>query len=100
MKRAALGIAGLVALAAMSLPAASQADTVTLSNGDGIQFAALDPSIHPGEPFPSVITGPAGTVNDVNVSLTQSHANPDDLDIALVSPNGTAVHIQSDACAT
>ena len=99
MKRALLGITGLAALALLAIPTTASADTVTLSNGDGIAFAALDPSIHPGEPFPSVITGPAGTINDVNVGLSESHANPDDLDVALVSPNGTAVHLQSDACA-
>jgi subtilisin-like proprotein convertase family protein len=84
--------------AVLALPAAAQADTVTLSNSDGIAFAAGDPDLHPGEPNPSTITGPAGTVNDVNVSVQESHTNPDDLDIQLVSPNGTAVFIHSDAC--
>jgi subtilisin-like proprotein convertase family protein len=94
-----IGLGGLVALAAtLALPAAVSADTVTLTNNDGIQFTAADPSVHPGDPFPSTITGPAGTVNDVNVGVGQTHASPDDLDVALVSPNGTAVHLQSDAC--
>jgi subtilisin-like proprotein convertase family protein len=74
---------------------------VTLSQdegGFGIDFAALDPAIHPGDPYPSTVTGPAGTVNDVNAFLQVNHNLVDDLDVALVSPNGTAVHLMSDAC--
>jgi subtilisin-like proprotein convertase family protein len=97
-RRIAMFSVGAIAALAMALPAGAGAAVVTLSNDAGIEFAALDPDPHPGDPYPSTVTGPAGTVNDVNVSVSQSHANPDDLDVSLVSPNGTAVFIQSDAC--
>jgi hypothetical protein len=97
MRRAGLVLA-LGSLTLLALPLSAGAVTTTLTNGDGIDFANTDPAFHPGDPYPSTITGPAGTVNDVNVSLTYSLANPEEFDIALVSPNGTAVHIQSDAC--
>jgi subtilisin-like proprotein convertase family protein len=100
MRRARLTVLALASLTALALPAVARADTVTLTNADGISFVGTDPSIHPGDPFPSTVTGPAGTVNDVNVSIQVSHSRLDDLDIALVSPNGTAVHIMSDACGT
>lgn len=101
MKRALLGITGLAALAFVAVPASASADTVTLSQnegGNGIVFAPGDPSIHPADIYPSTITGPAGTVNDVNVSVTVNHANPADLDVQLVSPAGTGVFLFSDTC--
>ncbi len=100
LRRAPLLLAAAIG-AVLMLPAVAQAAVVTLSQnegGSGIIFTAGDPSIHPADVYPSTITGPAGTVNDVNASVQESHANPDDLDVALVSPNGTAVHLFSDAC--
>jgi subtilisin-like proprotein convertase family protein len=87
--------------AALALPAAAQATVVTLNQdegGLGINFAAGNPSLSPGDVYPSVIAAPEGTVNDVNVHLQVNHDHVDDLDIALVSPNDTAVHLMSDAC--
>jgi subtilisin-like proprotein convertase family protein len=89
------------ALGVMVFPAAARADTVTLSQdegGFGINFNSMSPSNTAGDVYPSTINGPEGTVNDVNVSVVEQHTNLDDLDVALVSPNGTAVHIFSDAC--
>jgi subtilisin-like proprotein convertase family protein len=89
------------ALGVMALPAAARADTVTLSQdegGSGISFLAGSPSNTPGDVYPSTINAPAGTVNDVNVNVSEAHAFPDDLDVALVSPNGIAVFLFSDAC--
>jgi subtilisin-like proprotein convertase family protein len=103
MKRALLGITGLAALALLAVPASAGADTATLSQnegGNGIQFAAADPTFHPADVYPSTITGPAGTVNDINVSVQVAHTTLDDLDVGLVSPNGTWVHLFSDACGT
>jgi subtilisin-like proprotein convertase family protein len=86
-------------LAVMVLPAAARADTVTLSQDDGGFGIEFDPGgAAPADVYPSTINGPAGTVNDVNVRVQAVHAFLDDLDVALVSPNGTAVHIFSDAC--
>jgi hypothetical protein len=98
-RRITLFSVGMIAALSMALPAGAGAVTTTLSNTDGITFTNTDPAFHPGDPYPSTVTGPAGTVNDVNVSISQSLANPEEFDFALVSPNGTAVHIQSDACA-
>ena len=82
--------------AALALPAAAQADVVTLSNPSAINFDNGLPNA--GSLFPSVINGPEGTVNDVNVSVTEVHNLLDDLDVALVSPNGTAITLFSDSC--
>jgi subtilisin-like proprotein convertase family protein len=87
------------ALGAMVLPAAARADTVTLSQDEGGFGINFDPdSAARGDVYPSTINGPPGTVNDVNVRVQAVHAFLDDLDVALVSPNGTAVHIFSDGC--
>ena len=51
-----------------------------------------------GSAYPSTITPPEGTVTDVNVTFEFRHDFPDDLDIALVSPDGTVVTLMSDAC--
>ena len=82
--------------AALALPAAAQADVVTLSNSNPINFGDGLPNA--GSLYPSVISGPVGTVNDIDVSVAEVHSNPDDLDVALVSPAGTAITIFSDAC--
>jgi subtilisin-like proprotein convertase family protein len=100
-RRTAPGMALAAITAALLLPAVAQATVVTLSQdegGSGINWNPGDPSLQPGDVYPSTITGPAGTVNDVNVNVQESHANPDDLDVELVSPNGTAVFLLSDAC--
>lgn len=96
-RRTPLLLAGAIA-AVLALPAAAQGDVVTLSKIESINSNAGSGSIHPASIYPSTQTGPAGTVNDVNVAVSVSHANPDDLDVALVSPDGTFVHLFSDAC--
>jgi subtilisin-like proprotein convertase family protein len=91
----------LGAITTLALPAVAGANTVTLTqdqSGSGINFDFASPANTAGDVYPSTINGPAGTVNDVNISVQEQHASPDDLDIALVSPNGTAVHLVSDAC--
>ncbi len=98
MRRLGLAIATAALLA---VPTSASADTVTLTQdegGFGIDFAALDPDFHPGDPYPSTITGPAGTVNDINVTAQVNHGNPGDLDVQLVSPAGTGVFLFSDTC--
>jgi subtilisin-like proprotein convertase family protein len=96
-RRAPFLLAAAVA-AALALPAAAQGDVVTLSKLESINSDPGSGSIHPASIYPSTQTGPAGTVNDVNAAVSVDHDNPDDLDVALVSPNGTAVHLFSDAC--
>lgn len=54
-------------------------------------------------PYPSATTmwGIDGPITDVNVDLNWvTHGYPNDLDIVLVSPAGTAVMLVSDACMT
>lgn len=52
-----------------------------------------------GTPYPSTIAvAGLGTITDVNVRLNGvTHTFPDDIDVLLVSPAGTALVIQSDA---
>ena len=64
--------------------------------GDGVSIA----DNQPGSPYPSGInvTNQVGTITKVTVRLDGlSHTYPDDLDLALVSPAGTAVMLMSDA---
>ena len=64
--------------------------------GDAVSIA----DNQPGSPYPSGInvTNQGGTITKVTVRLDGlSHTYPDDLDIALVSPAGTAVMLMSDA---
>jgi subtilisin-like proprotein convertase family protein len=50
-------------------------------------------------PFDIVISGFTGVVADVNVNIIGfTHTFPDDVDMLLVSPNGIAVVLMSDAC--
>ena len=55
----------------------------------------------PANEYPStiVVAGVPGTVTKVTASLIDlESANPDDIDMALVGPNGQAVMLMSDAC--
>ncbi len=54
----------------------------------------------PASPYPSVlnISGVAGNVAKVTVTLHNlNHTYPDDIDVLLVSPNGTSIMLMSDA---
>jgi subtilisin family serine protease/subtilisin-like proprotein convertase family protein len=42
------------------------------------------------------ISGQAGTISDLNVSLTISHTFNSDLDIFLIAPNGTRIELSTD----
>src|SRR5215203_6185730 len=51
--------------------------------------------------YPSTInvTGQQGSINNISVQLFNvGHANPEDLDILVVSPSGTASIVMSDVC--
>lgn len=100
IRNVAAGAAVLACLAVLALPAMSRAETFTSAT----QLAVPSAGTGPGTPvaYPSAITvsGKQGPITHVSVSLTAvSHTNPDDLDVALVGPNGAAVHLMSDACA-
>lgn len=89
-------------LAAATQPAAvagvaGQANPAAIIIG---QSAAGQP-YQPVDPYPSEVTisGADGPVSDVDVVLSDvRHGVPDDLDVLLVSPAGTAVLLVSDAC--
>jgi subtilisin-like proprotein convertase family protein len=52
-------------------------------------------------PYPINIAGEVGVVSDVNVTINGfTHSDPNDVDMLLVSPNGIAVILMSDACGT
>ena len=59
------------------------------------------PDSGPGDPYPSncVVSGLTGTITDVNMKINGlSHTYPDDIDILLVRPGGTAnATVMSDA---
>jgi subtilisin-like proprotein convertase family protein len=58
------------------------------------------PLVGPANPYPSTITvsNLSGEIVSVTVTLLELiHPNPDDLDIALVGPNGRSVMLMSDA---
>ena len=69
----------------------------TFANADFIQIDEV--LANPALPYPSTInvSGLTAAVSKVTVSLNNvSHANPDDMDILLVGPNGAHVMLLSD----
>jgi hypothetical protein len=90
-----LSTAALVAC--LALPVLARADTISLGQdhgGAGIDFGGAGP----GSQYPSTIVAPTGRVIDIDVAVLEQHANPSNLDVALVNSAGTAVHLFSDAC--
>lgn len=53
-------------------------------------------------PYPSFlyVENANGPITDINLQLTITHGYPNDVDILLVSPQGTAVIVMSDVCGT
>jgi Ca2+-binding RTX toxin-like protein len=78
--------------AALALPAAAQADTFTF-NGPGV-------SVDNGSTTSTIdVSGLAGPITGASAVLgTVTSNNADDVDSAIVAPNGTAVFLMSDAC--
>ena len=69
--------------------------TVGFTNSVGITIADNSPAV----PYPSVITvtGLVGVLSKATVTLTNlAHANPDDIDLLLVSPTGQKAVLMSD----
>jgi subtilisin-like proprotein convertase family protein len=79
-------------------------DVFVFNNNAAITVPAGAPgtTTGPAGPYPATIqvAGPiGGAITDVNVTLNSvTHTFPDDLDVLVVSPYGTAVLIMSDAC--
>jgi subtilisin-like proprotein convertase family protein len=86
-------------LCALAIPAAAHATFVDDSaSGGSVTFndnAAATP-------YPSTILveGADGPTVDVDVDVTLTHANTQDVDLALVSPSGAKSILMSDACGT
>lgn len=101
--RSGLLAAAAALLAAVLAPAgATAAETRSFfkigeefpSGGNNLQFG-------PAPDYPSTIavSGVPGTVTKVTVTIfALSSANPDDIDMAIVGPNGAQVMLMSDAC--
>lgn len=89
-------------LAALAPASAAAAETRTFTKIEH-QFPSGDSngSFGPSNTYPSTISvaGVPGTVKTVTVTLFGlDSANPDDIDMALVGPNGGQVMLMSDAC--
>ncbi len=86
---AAAGLAaGAIAIAPGSAGAVSFSNTNAISPVDGMQAGA-----------PVTVSGQAGTVSKVRVTLVNlGHNTPDDLDILLVGPGGQRGMVLSDTC--
>jgi hypothetical protein len=83
--------------AALSLPSAASAATVTFENPSPI---AIPDTTGPGTPYPSTInvSGFSGAVEDVDASIRNySHECPADVDILLVGPGGERTLLLSDS---
>jgi subtilisin-like proprotein convertase family protein len=93
-KRGAALVAGALAVALLAAAPAA-ADTYTQSAN-----VTIPPSGN-ADPYPSEldVLDQSGLIADVDVTLGgPRHDDPDDLDVMLVSPSGTAVVLMSDAC--
>jgi hypothetical protein len=92
--RLALALGVLVAL-----PTGAQAATLTFANPTGLGPTGGAGNFGPANAYPSTISisGIAGTVTDVNVSLLSTILS-DDADIVVRGPNGQQVLLISDAC--
>lgn len=89
-------------LSSLTMVSPAGAVTNNFSNNDGITIPATGSGSFtgaPANPYPSSInvTGPAGVITDVDVTIGQfSHTFPNDVDMLLVAPNGTRAKIMSD----
>jgi hypothetical protein len=93
MYRSVWLLAAVVAVAGACLAAPALAGAVTFSNSGAITIPAFGTS-GPADPYPSTIdvSGVAGTITDVNVTLTgYSHTFPSDVGVLLVGPTGANV---------
>lgn len=94
--KTSLGVLALVAAASMLLASPAAAETLTTTQTEDVAI----PSSGNGTPYPSTLFFQEGdgNITDINVSVTLSHTFPDDIDMALVSPDGDSEILMSDAC--
>jgi subtilisin-like proprotein convertase family protein len=100
MKRSALRTmplaCGLALVALVALVAAASAEELTNVQVEDIAI----PASGNATPYPSelLVHEADGNILDLNVDVTLSHTWPDDVDIAVVSPEGDSEVLMSDAC--
>lgn len=93
-------VAGASALLSLGLLAAAGPAPAALYTPENLGAITINDAA-PASPYPASFTqwGMAGAITDVNVTLFNiNHTFPDDLDIAIQAPDGTAVMLTSDAC--
>ena len=89
-----------VTLALIIVVLLATALSLSAQTGGGITIPASG-TVGVGAPYPSAVTlsGLSGAITDVDITLTGlSHTFPDDLDVLLVSPQGTTAALLLDAC--
>ncbi len=98
-------LASAVTLCALAVPATAHAANIVNLGGGAITINDKDMA-HPtgiASPYPGTldITGGDGPITGgIAVRVALTHDNIDDLDLALVAPNGAASVLMSDACGT
>jgi subtilisin-like proprotein convertase family protein len=92
------GVLSLLATAVAVFAPAPSASAEVLTRTQSTDIAI--PSSGNATPYPSslFVQEADGPIQDVNVQLTLNHTFPDDVDIVLVSPEGDAQILMSDAC--
>jgi hypothetical protein len=76
----------------------SQTSSATFSNPSAITIPAVG-TVGNASPYPSTInvSGLAGTITDLNVSLLGvTHTFPRDIDVLLIGPNGNSIELMTD----
>src|ERR1700743_1839672 len=98
----ALGAALLLALAALPAGAAAEVETHTFVNPANIQPSGdANATLGVATLYPDTIEVPSypGTIIKVTATILDlGSGRPEDIDMALESPDGTAVMLMSDAC--
>jgi subtilisin-like proprotein convertase family protein len=87
---------GALALAAVSTASTSNPGAIAISTS---AYCGSAQCLTTATPYPSTINVSGGPASITNVTVTilgLSHPHPDDLDVALVGPNGSAVKLMSD----
>jgi hypothetical protein len=100
-RRSALTLFASLAFALALLPAASRAETRTFLDTTSLFPTGGALTEGPANEYPSSIgvSGLSGTVTKVTVTLVGfDSTSPDDIDAAIVGPNGQQVMLISDAC--
>ncbi len=95
-----LGAALFLAAFLVAAQTAAAQGTASFRNTTPILLPGTGTAAGQGGPYPSeiVVSGMTGVVSDVNVTISDfSHAWAQDVDILLVSPNGSNIIIMSDA---